>query len=118
MTKDDESLNEEEVGENVKMKETKEGEEREEREHDDDDDGGDALKHAFLLFLRPPKRPSITVSNTMPNRTTPNTLCINGKMFVEIFLTKKQMNVWILLFRDIDTSKIHFVIDFDVDFNL
>jgi hypothetical protein len=54
----------------------------------------------------------------MPNRTTPNTLCINGKMFVEIFLTKKQMNVWILLFRDIDTSKIHFVIDFDVDFNL
>jgi hypothetical protein len=55
MTKDDESLNEEEVGENVKMKETKEGEEREEREHDDDDDGGDALKHAFLLFLRPRK---------------------------------------------------------------
>jgi len=84
----------------TKKEEVKEVEAVEEKEAvvEADNEESTGLKYAFLLFLRPPRPP-------FSQNPSHNTLCINGRVAVELFLTKQQTTTWILLFRAMHTRR-------------
>lgn len=114
------------VGKLNERAEEKESKTEENGEEDDSQEDETTLRYAFLLFLRspaaPPALPALPAASpaspALPasphpatansSSTTPSTfgtdssnvLCMNGTRSLEIFLTAKQLYLWITLFRE------------------